>query len=539
MKKAAQLFVECLEAEGVQYVFGVPGEETLDLLEAIRTSSIQFVVTHDERSAAFMAATIGRLTGKIGVALSTLGPGATNLVTGVAFAQLGGMPLLVITGQKPVRSSKQGKFQIIDAVRIMEPITKMAATIPSADRVPSLVHEAVRLAEFERPGAVHLELPEDVAAEQTAAVPVPPQKVRRPGPDPKAVEEAIQTLEQAKRPIILVAAAANRKLIRKHLQAFLEKTKIPFITTQMGKGVEDESSPLYIGTTALSSGDYLHRALDAADVVVVIGHDIGEKPPVILTPEQHQVIHLNFYPAVIDDVYRPSHEVVGDIAHSVWAISEGVTVPTHWDFTEFFKVRDAWQEEMKPQVVDASFPLKPQRVIHDLRAAVPADGIVSLDNGMYNIWLARNYPAFQQNTVLLDNALATMGAGLPGGIAAKLLNPNRAVVVVTGDGGLMMNVSELGTARRLNLDLVVLVINDSGFGMIRWKQEQMGLPNFGLSFTNPDFLKLAESFGATGHGIRAAAELQPTIEQAIKSGGIHIIDCPVDYSENIRAFGKV
>ncbi len=534
---AADLLVKCLENEGVKYMFGLPGEENLALLDAVRRSSIRFITTRHEQASVFMAATMGRLTGKACVALSTLGPGATNLVTGVAYAQLGGMPLLVITGQKPVRRSKQGKFQIIDTVRMMEPITKYSATIPSAERVPSMVLESIRLAEGERPGAVHLEFPEDIAAEMTSASVIKTEKVRRPGPDPKAIENAARAIERAKHPLIIIAAGANRKLVRKQLKNFLDKTKIPFITTQMGKGVEDESSPLYIGTTALSANDYAHRAIEHADLVITVGHDITEKPPSILTPEKHVVVHVNFSPADIDTVYVPTHEVVGDVSHALWMLSETVRPQASWNFDYFFRVKNAFEKSLHTPALDARFPLRPARVVADIRAALPHDGIVSLDNGMYKIWIARNYMAHEQGSVLLDNALATMGAGLPAGIAAKLLYPAKKVLVVAGDGGIMMNISELETAQRLGIDLVVLILNDSGFGMIRWKQEDMQLPDFGLSFGNPDFVKLAESFGAKGYRLKSTDELRATLKQTLDSKGVHIIDCPIDYSENGEALG--
>lgn len=534
---AAQLFVKCLEAEGVKYVFGLPGEENLALLDAIRESSLKLILVRHEQAAVFMAATVGRLTGKAGVAFSTLGPGATNLVTGVAYAQLGGMPLVVITGQKPIRKSKQGGFQIIDAVRMMEPITKMAETIVGGDRVPSMVRKAFACAEAERPGAVHLELPEDVAAENVSAEPIVPKKIRRPGPDPKAIDEAIAAIERAQHPLIVIAAGANRKLIRKHLRSFIEKTKIPFVTTQMGKGVEDEGSELYIGTTALSGGDFVHQALERADTIIMIGHDITEKPPVVLVPQKHAVIHINFYQANIDDVYVPTHEVVGDIAHSLWAMTERITPNTAWDFSACMRARDAVRADIAASAHAEGFPMDPQRLVADLRTVMPRDGILSLDNGMYKIWVARNYPAHEQNTVLLDNAFATMGAGLPAGIAAKMLHPEKKVVVIAGDGGIMMNISELETAQRLGLDLVVVVLNDAGYGMIRWKQEDAGFPYFGLSFNNPDFVKLAESFGATGHRIMSADAFKATLEQAMNEKGVHVIDCPIDYSKNFAALG--
>lgn len=535
---SAKLFIQCLEAEGVKYIFGVPGEENLILLDEIRQSSIKFIVTRHEQAAAFMASTVGRLTGKVGVALSTLGPGATNLVTGVAYAQLGGMPLLVITGQKPVKKSKQGQFQIIDVVRMMEPITKMATTIISGDKIPSILHEAIRLAESERPGAVHIELPEDIAKEETNVKPIILQKVRRPAPDLKAITEAIKMIQDAKHPIVLIAAGANRKLISKQLKRFLDKTKIPFITTQMGKGVIDESSSNFLGTTALSANDYVHCALNYADVIIVIGHDIIEKPPIVMTPDKHKVIHINFYEAVVDAVYIPTLEVIGDISHSLWAITENITPQKNWDFIYYHHLKKYLREHIILKTNSNVFPVLPQRIVADIRESLPNDAILCLDNGMYKIWVARNYPAYEQNTVLLDNAFATMGAGLPSGIAAKLLNPKKKVVVLAGDGGFMMNSAELETAVRLKLDLVVIILNDSGLGMIRWKQEDMSLPKFGLSFGNPDFIKLALSFGVKGTRITSASQLKPAIKKAIVSKGVHIIECPIDYSENKVVFGK-
>ena len=539
-RNAASVFVQCLETEGVKYIFGVPGEENLAFLEALRTSTIKLIVTRDEQSAVFMAATVGRLTGRIGVALSTLGPGATNLVTGVAYAQLGGMPILVITGQKPIRKSKQGRFQIINAVRMMEPLTKYAATIESGERIPSMVRQAIKLAESERPGAVHLEFPEDIADEMVdeTVMPIISEKIRRADSNEKAIAQAVNAITTAKHPIILIASGANRKLVRKQLQNFLEKTQIPFVTTQMGKGVEDENSPLYIGTTSLSTGDYVHQALEHADTVIMLGHDIAEKPPIILTPANHKVIHINFSPADIDEVYIPTHEVVGDISHSLWAMAEKLEPQTNWDFSHFFTVRDALQKNVAESAQLNSFPIRPERVVADVARMMPNDGIISLDNGMYKIWFARNFKAHEQNSILLDNALATMGAGLPCGIAAKLLFPEKKVLVVAGDGGILMNIAELETAKRLGIDLVVLILNDSGFGMIQWKQETMQLPHFGLTFSNPDFVALAQSFGATGHQVEKTEDLATVLKSALDAKGVHVINCPVDYSKNVSALGE-
>lgn len=527
---ASDVFVKCLENEGVEYIFGVPGEENLMFMEALRTSSIKFITTRNEQAAVFMAATLGRLTGAVGVALSTLGPGATNLVTGVAYAQLAGIPLLVITGQKPIKKSKQGKFQIINVVEMMRPITKFSQTIISNDRIPSLVREAVKLAECERPGAVHLEFPEDIAEESCDMNPISKFKVRRPNADDKSIAEALMEIENAKSPLVVVASGGNRKLVRKQLHNFLEKTGIPFVSTQMGKGVEDETSILHIGTTSLSDGDYVHRALRKADLIIMIGHDVSEKPPIILNGDHCKTIHVHFYPAIVDDVYVPNCEVVGDISHTLWSFSENIKINSNWDFKYFFEIRDELLKDIQKFADADDFPLRPERIVSDISKVLPEDGMLALDNGMYKIWVARNFASRQQNSVLLDNALATMGAGLSSGIASKILYPEKKVLVVSGDGGIMMNLGDLETAVRLGINLVVLILDDSGYGMIRWKQKNMNLPPFSLDFKNPDFVKLAESFGATGYRIENAEDLTQILEKAFTGVGIHIITCPVDYS---------
>lgn len=479
-----------------------------------------------------MASTFGRLTGRVGVALSTLGPGATNLVTGVAYAQLGGMPLMVITGQKPIRRSKQGKFQIIDVVGMMKPVTKSAETIVSADRIPTMVHQAVRTAEGERPGAVHLEFPEDIAEDVSNEQPIEWQKVRRPVADEKSIKRLVEAIESSTSPLIVVAAGANRKLIGKQLGNVIEKTGIPFVTTQMGKGVHDESSDAYLGTGALSDGDFVHQAIRRADLVLMVGHDTIEKPPT-LRHDKQDVIHINFYPAEVDTIYQPEFDVVGDIAHTLWEVSERVKPQPNWQLDVFDSYKEKQKADTMVKADSDAFPLKPQRLVRDLRQVLPRNGVLSLDNGMYKLWIARNYPAYERNSVLLDNALATMGAGLPAGMAAKLVDPSKPVVVVTGDGGLLMGLGDLETAVRLKLDLVIVIVNDDGYGMIKWKQGDMGLAPYGLDFGNPDFVKLAESFGAVGHRVSAADEFIPTVEKAMQAGGVHIIDTPVDYSENV------
>lgn len=537
--KAADLFVKSLEAAGVEYVFGVPGEENLAFVDSLSRSSIKLITTRHEQSAVFMAATHGRLTGRVGVAMSTLGPGATNLVTGVAYAQLGGMPLMVITGQKPIRQSKQGKFQIIDVVGMMKPITKSAETIISADRIPATVAQAIRLAEGERPGAVHIEFPEDVAELETEEKPIIWQKLRRPIPDEKAIARLAEALGSAKKPLLVVGSGANRRLIGKQLKIFIDKTKIPFITTQMGKGVIDESSDLYIGTTALSSSDFVHAAIREADLVIMVGHDTIEKPPA-LHQDKQLVVHINFYPAELDYVYRPEFEVIGDISSTLWQLNQLVAPSKNWQLEVFDKYKIKQLDDTFVNADSDSFPIKPQRFVRDLRAAIPKDGILSLDNGMYKLWITRNYPAYKQNTVLLDNALATMGAGVPVGIGVQVLDPARKTVVVTGDGGFIMGgLADLETAIRLKLNMVIIILNDSGYGMIKWKQKSMGLKDFGLDFNNPDFVALAESFGAVGHRVVSTDQFAPTLKKAMESSGVHIIDLPIDYTENTTLDSEV
>ncbi|MBF0126634.1 MAG: acetolactate synthase large subunit, partial [Magnetococcales bacterium] len=496
---------------------------------------IELVLTRHEQAAAFMAATFGRLTGRAGVVLSTLGPGATNLITGVAYAQLGGMPLVAITGQKPIKKSKQGRFQILDVVGTMRPITKLAEQIPSAEKIPSLVREAFKRAEDERPGATHLELPEDIAREETEARPLRKIAVQRAAPDPLAIRAAVDRIARAKSPLLLIAAGANRKQVSRSLTAFVEKTGIPFVSTQMGKGVVDERRAEYLGTAALTEGDYLHCAIERADLIICVGHDVTEKPPAIMGHGgSAAVIHFNFTPAQVDDVYFPELEVVGDIARGIDVLTHMLAPSANWDFSYARRVGEDHARHVLNRSDDGSFPVLPQRLVSDLRAFMPDDGILALDNGMYKLWIARNYPAHQQNTVLLDNALASMGTGLPSAMAAKMVYPERKVVAVCGDGGFMMNSQEMETAVRLKMDLVVLVLRDDAYGMIRWKQQSMGLQDFGLHFGNPDFVLYAQSYGARGHRLSRAQELIPLLTACFAAGGVHLIDIPVDYSENVR-----
>jgi len=532
--KAAEVVVRALEREGVGYIFGIPGEENLDLLDAIANSNIRLVVTRHEQAAGFMAATCGRLTGKAGVCLSTLGPGATNLVTAAAFAQLGGMPMLMITGQKPIKKSKQGEFQILDVVNLMKPITKYSRQIVSPEQAAVMVRKAFKHAESERPGAVHLELPEDIAGEQ---IETPyffsVEKERRPVAEEKTLQKAAEMIMAATRPLILIGGGCNRKLVTQGLANLIRKTGLYFINTQMGKGPTEALGDKYIGTAALSDGDYVHCAIDRADLIVNVGYDVIEKPPFFMRPDSiTRVIHVNFSRAEMDTIYFPHLEVTGDIGNSLWQLHEMIEKQDHWDFSYFEDVRQRVREHIFKKSLDEGFPLKPQRIVADVHRALPQGAIVSLDNGMYKLWFARNFACTNDMVLLLDNALATMGAGLPNAIAAKILNPEKKVVVIAGDGGFLMNSQELETAIRLELDLVILVLRDDAFGMIKWKQNSLGFKEYGLDFKNPDFVQYAQSYGAKGYRIGTAGELYDCLKKCINEKGVHILEVPIDYSEN-------
>jgi len=530
--KASDLFIKALENEGVEYIFGIPGEENLDFLNSMKNSKIKLILTRHEQGAGFMAATYGRLTGKPGVCLATLGPGATNLTTPAAYAQLGAMPMMMITGQKPIKKSKQGRFQIVDIVELMKPITKYTRQIVNGNNIGAMVREAYRLSIEERPGTVHLELPEDIAAEECEDRIFEVVGHRRPDADAMAIQEAAAMIEAAKMPLLLIGAGANRKRTSQALKTFIEKTGVPFFNTQMGKGVVDERHPKFIGTAALSDNDFVHCAINRADLIINVGHDVIEKPPFFMEKDGTKVIHINFFPAQVDEVYFPQLNVIGDIATSVKQLTSQITNKTNWDFSYYRKIKEEVESHLTKYSEDNRFPILPQRLVHLVREALPDDGIVTLDNGVYKIWFARNYKCYQPNTLLLDNALATMGAGLSSAMLAKLIYPTKKVISVCGDGGFMMNSQELETAVRLGLNLTVVILNDSSYGMIKWKQEGMGFDNFGLDYKNPDFVKYAESYGAIGHRPTSDENLRDILSKCLTIDGVHVIDLAVDYSLN-------
>jgi acetolactate synthase-1/2/3 large subunit len=535
MTKGSDLLVKALENEGVERIYGIPGEENLDLVESLRTSKIELVLTRHEQAAAFMAATEGRLTGKPGVCLATLGPGALNFTTGAAYALLGAMPMIMITGQKAIKSARQARFQIVDIVAAMRPLTKMTRQIVSANSIPTIVRDAFRIATEERPGPVHLELPEDIAAEDATTQVVPIHPIDRPIAPESALQRAVDMIARAKCPIIMIGAASNRPRLVEPLSDFVRRTQMPFFNTQMGKGAVTGGSNLYLGTAALSERDYVHDAIECADLIVAVGHDTVEKPPFLMgrAAGGPKVIYIGYVSANVEEVFYPDAELIGDIGTTVNALADRLDGKLKTD-PGILELRKKILGHINEDCDSTSFPLTPQRIVRDVRTVMPEDGIVCLDNGMYKIWFARNYRTHVANTLLLDNALATMGAGLPSAMAAKLLNPDRRVLAVCGDGGFMMNSQELETAIRLKLDLVVLIIEDSAYGMIRWKQAVDHFADFGMTFGNPNFVTYAESYGAHGHRIGATEELVPTLEKAFAAGGVHLVCVPIDYSENTR-----
>jgi len=532
--KGSDLLVKALENEGVERIFGVPGEENLDVVESLHGSKIELIVTRHEQAAAFMASTYGRLTGHPGVCLSTLGPGALNFSTGAAYALLGAMPMILITGQKGILSSKQARFQIVDVVSSMTPLTKMARQIVSTATIPTIVREAFRVARLERPGPVHLELPEDIAGEEIDQVStVPPHPIDLPVAHPAALDRAATMILESERPLVMAGAAASRPKLADALSNFVHRVRIPFFNTQMGKGAVAGGSNLYMGTAALSERDYVHQAIDRADLIVAIGHDTVEKPPFLMGPGGPQVIHIGYVPATVESVFFPHAEVVGDVGPSLALLADRLEGKLK-NASALLRLREQILAPLADRATESRFPLTPQRIVHDVRQVIPEDGIVCLDNGMYKIWFARNYRTRMANTLLLDNALATMGAGLPSAMMASILYPARRVLAVCGDGGFMMNSQELETAVRLRLNLVVLILQDNAYGMIRWKQAVESFTDWGLTFGNPDFAKYAESYGAKGSQVKSADGLVPALEAAFKGGGVHLVTVPVDYSENKR-----
>lgn len=440
--------------------------------------------------------------------------------------------MLMITGQKPIKKNKQGLFQIIDVVHMMKELTKYSKQVVNGNNIAAMVRESFKVASQERPGAVHIELPEDIAREEVGEELFPVHRPRYAVAREESLHDALEMLYASKMPLVLIGAGANRTRISTEMKAFIDKLGIPFFMTQMGKGVIDEFHPLCLGTAALSDNDYLHCAIERADVILNVGHDTIEKPPFLMYQGGTKVIHINFYPSSVDDTYFPQLDVIGDIACNLNAMTKLSEQKAYWDFSYFMRIKDESQAHIVKYFKDERFPILPQRVVKEIRDVLPKDGILALDNGVYKIWFARNYKCFMPNTLLLDNALATMGAGLASAMAAKIVHPNKKVIAVCGDGGFMMNSQEMETAVRLKLDLVVIILNDNAYGMIKWKQEGMGFERFGLDYSNPNFVQYAKSYGAQGYKPTSCSEFCTILKQSLDAKGVHLIDLAVDYSLN-------
>ena len=553
--KASDLFLRSLEEEGVEYIFGVPGEENADVMISLLDSPIEFIMARHEQGAAFMADLYGRLTGKPGVCLATLGPGATNLVTGVANANFDRSPVVAITGQASTSRLHKESHQNMDVISMFKPITKWTATIRQPANIPEVVHKAFKLAAFEKPGACHIELPEDIAKQEVDLTPIPVTgyKLRRPAPDYKAIAKAVELIQQAKRPIILAGNGCIRERASKQLRRFVSQTGIMAAMTFMGKGAVDARDSRSLLVAGLGSRDHVTEAFERADLVITIGYDLIEWHPDMWNKGMDKkIIHIDFEPAEVDNFYRCEVEIVSDLAAALWELNEQLGDSVRFEVPRFVHLRDhvvcelgfselaaAVHDDIDQEAMAAvdtdRFPMTPQRIIRDLRSVLGDDDILISDVGAHKMWVARNYMTRTPNTAIISNGFCSMGIALPGAIGAKLAMPHRKVVGLTGDGGFMMNLQELGTAVQYEIPAVFLVWEDGRYGLIEWKQlNQFGKTSH-VEFTNPDFVSLAESFGARGIRVESADGFKAAMEEALEeTARPSVVVVPVDYTENRR-----
>jgi acetolactate synthase-1/2/3 large subunit len=549
-RTAATLIVECLEAEGCRWVFSVPGEETMDLLDALsRSESLRHVTTRHEQGAAFMADVHGRLTGRPAVAMATLGPGATNLLTGIADAWLDRAPMVAITGQASSDKLYKEAHQVVDIVRMFEPVTKWNTRVERVDAVPEIVRKAFRVATLEKPGPTHIELPENLAAAPVTddgLRPLVPGRAYFPEPSDEAIAHAARLLAESERPIVLAGNGVLRRGASEGLRAFARGLHVPVAVTFMGKGAMDDRSHLSLMAVGLQARDHVLSGFDRADLVVSVGYDSVEYGPALWNPNRsHRIIHVDTQPAEVDVAYQPEVELIGDIDGSLRKLL--AAVQPHGiggrDATQRHEAREilvhadlrtSLLEDLRAYETDAGWPIKPQRAIADLRRALGPSDIVVSDVGAHKVWVARLYQAYEPNTVIISNGLAAMGIARPGAIAAKLVHPDRKVVALCGDGGFLMNSQELETAKRIGANVTVIVWRDDGYGLIDWKQRnEFGEP-FGVAFGNPDFVDYARSFGIAGFRPASSADLYPTLMRALEVDGPSVVEVPIDYRENLR-----
>lgn len=537
--KASDLFVKCLEAEGIEYIFGVPGEENADFMMSLEKSDkIQFILTRHEQGAAFMAEVYGRLTGNPAGCLGTLGPGATNLITGVADANMDRAPLLALTGQGDSERLHKESHQIMDVVSMFRPVTKWAQTVFHPDNIPEIVRKAVRLARTEKPGACLIELPEDIAERDASTVPIEPRRFRRPVPDDKIVDRAWEAIKSSKRPIILAGNGTIRRRASKQLRLFVEKTGIGVISTFMAKGCVDMDSPQCVYTIGLGAKDYPAHCIENSDLVISLGYDMVEYHPALWNPKgEKRVVHIDFIPSEIDENYRAEVEVIGDLAHTLWMLNERVDSESsdnlHFDHSVFSKTRELMKQEFESYAnEETQGKIKPQKALWEARQVMgPADILLS-DVGAHKMWIARHYHCHEPNTCLIPNGFCSMGFALPGAIAANIVHPDRRVLAVCGDAGFLMNVQEMETAKRLNVNITVMVWQDNAYGLIAWKQWNSFGRHTDLSFGNPDWSLLTEAFGWNGFWCDDSSELRDTLERSFQTPGPSLVVIPIDYEEN-------
>ena len=535
--KAAQLFVKCLENEGVEYIFGIPGEENLDVMDALLDSSIKFVTTRHEQGAAFMADVYGRLTGKAGVCLSTLGPGATNLVTGVADANMDHAPLIAIAGQAATTRLHKESHQVLDLVNMFRPLTKYSTQILEPENIPEIIRKAFKLSQVEKPGACFIDFPENIAEMETTENPLHVQFATPPYPSAAKVMQAAEIISKAKYPIVMAGNGVVRAGCSEQLIAFAESLNIPVATTFMAKGVMPSTHDLSLGTVGLQAHDYVSCGFDRADLIICVGYDIVEYHPYLWhATKDRQIIHIDTRPAEVDAHYILSAGVIGDIGTSLSMIASQAS--PHAD-NDFAGLHEAIKDELRWGADATEFPIKPQRIIHDLRISLDEEDVVICDVGAHKMWMARMYQAERPNTCIISNGFASMGIAVPGAIAAALAHPERKAVALTGDAGFLMNSQEIETAMRIGVSIVILIWRDNGYGLIEWKQKvQFDRPS-NVAFNNPDFVKYAESFGARGYRVDKAEDLEPILRKALNDGTVSVIDCPVDYSENLKLTEKL
>ncbi|MDD5168051.1 MAG: acetolactate synthase large subunit [Syntrophales bacterium] len=532
--KTCDMLVKCLENEGVDFIFGIPGEETLDIMNSINDSRINFILTRHEQSAAFMADAYGRLRGKAGVCLSTLGPGATNLLTGIADAFLDRAPLVAITGQANLSRIHKESHQYINIVKNFETVTKWNSRIEIPDVLPEMVRKAFKVAETEKPGAVHLELPEDVASQKvgrTYRTTIPPIRARRSSPDRQSLRQAGELIDKSANPIILAGNGVVRKNASLQLRKFAELFGIPVVTTFMGKGAVTAKSNCYLGTLGLNRDRLIPDVFAKADLVIAVGYDLVEYSPGRWNPDaDKKIIHIDFTTSEVDINYVPEVEIISDIRETL-ELLQGMISCNKWG-TDATRLREEFLSMFEREGAIDSWPVRPPRVLYALRKVLGDDDIVISDVGTHKMWIAKFYPVYGNNTLLISNGFASMGFALPAAIGAKLIYPQKKVVAVCGDGGFLMNVQELETACRLGLNLVIVIFRDGGYNLIKWKSTNKFGSCRGLDFCNPDFVKFAESFGARGITVTASDGMEQVLTEAFSVGGPVIVDVPIDYSGN-------